>query len=249
MAVRAVKAPFSLFLALRYLKPKRTFVSIITVFSILGVTLGIMVLIVVMSVMTGFGEELRRKVLGFEAHILVTTDGVLTDWRELIPILEKTPHVIATAPFVQGPVIAEFQGRRLAPKIRGIDPEREQRVTDIKSAIKAGEFDLSGDKVIVGIGLARQLGVSVGDSITVYSPGNISEILAELDKAEKNPGEEKTMQELRQMVLPADLLVSGIFETDRSIQDTEYMLVPLHIGQELYGLEDNLHGIVLRTDD
>ena len=68
---------FSLFLALRYLKPKRTFLSIITLVSILGVTLGIMVLILVISVMTGFEQELRRKVIGFDAHVIVSNGGVL----------------------------------------------------------------------------------------------------------------------------------------------------------------------------
>ncbi|MBJ7258364.1 MAG: hypothetical protein JHD33_02410, partial [Chthoniobacterales bacterium] len=72
--------PFSLFLALRYLKPKRTFLSLITVISILGVTLGIMVLILVISVMTGFEQELRRKVLGFDAHLIVGGETIIYDW-------------------------------------------------------------------------------------------------------------------------------------------------------------------------
>ena len=72
--IAALKLPFSLFLALRYLKPKRTFISIITLVSILGVTLGVTVLILVISVMTGFDRELRQKVIDFDAHILVTTE-------------------------------------------------------------------------------------------------------------------------------------------------------------------------------
>ena len=78
-----MKAPFSLFLALRYLKPKRTFVSIITLISILGVTVGIMVLIIVIAVMTGFDQELRKKVLGFEPHMVVSSGGVMDNWRGL----------------------------------------------------------------------------------------------------------------------------------------------------------------------
>src|SRR3954447_22743317 len=113
-----VKIPFSLFLALRYLKPKRTFVSMITLISILGVTLGIAVLIVVISVMTGFDQELRNKVLGFDAHLLLTNDGVLHDWRAIDAKVKATPGIVASAPFVQGPVLVEFNGHRLAPKIR-----------------------------------------------------------------------------------------------------------------------------------
>ncbi len=244
-----MKAPFSLFLALRYLKPKRTFVSIITLISILGVTLGITVLIVVISVMTGFDQELRKKVLGFDAHVLVTNDSVMRDWREIDAEIDKTEGVVASAPFVQGPVIVEFDGRRLAPKIRGINVEREEKVTDIRSAIKEGSLDLDGDKTVIGKELAEQLGVQIGDKIIVYSPGNMSAIIEELNKAERDPANKKTLSELREMVLPQELEVTGIFESGRYIYDSEFLLVPLHIGQELYGLEDGLHGLTIRTTE
>jgi lipoprotein-releasing system permease protein len=123
-----LKLPFSFFLALRYLKPKRTFLSIITLISVIGVMLGVTVLILVISVKTGFDRELRQKVIDFDAHILVTTEDVLRDWRSLKAKIDNTPGVVATAPYVQGPVIAEFQNRRLAPIIRGIDHDEEEKV-------------------------------------------------------------------------------------------------------------------------
>ena len=243
-----MKVPFSLFLALRYLKPKRTFVSIITLISVLGVTLGIAVLIIVIAVMTGFDQELRRKVLGFDAHLLVTNDQVLKDWRAIDEQLKKTPDVVATAPFVQGPVIVEFEGRRLAPKIRGIDVEAEQRVTDIRKSIVEGALDLDGDKVVLGKELAVQLGCRVGDKITIYSPGNIGQIVDELNKAEKDP-DKKSIAQIRELIVPQELTVTGIFESGRYIYDSEYLLIPLYIGQELYALGDGLHGITVRTTD
>ncbi len=229
------------------MKPKRTFVSIITLISILGVTLGISVLIVVISVMTGFDQELRRKVLGFDAHLLVTNNEVIQNWRELDQQIEQTPHVVASAPFVQGPVIVEFQGRRLAPKIRGIDLEREEKVTEIRSAVKWGTLDLDGDKTVIGRELANQLGVDVGDKVTVFSPGNIGEIFDALDLAENEPTNKKTISDLREMIVPQELEVTGIFESGRYTYDSEFLLVPLYIGQELYGLGDGLHGITIRT--
>ncbi|PYJ47775.1 MAG: ABC transporter permease, partial [Verrucomicrobia bacterium] len=131
-----MKLPFSLFLALRYLKPKRTFLSIISLISVLGVMLGVTVLILVISVMTGFDRELRQKVIDFDAHILVSTEDVLHDWRTLKAKIDKTPGVVATAPYVQGPVIVEFQNRRLAPLIRGIDPAEEEKVIPLRKFIK-----------------------------------------------------------------------------------------------------------------
>ena len=127
-----MKLPFSFFLALRYLKPKRTFLSIITLISVLGVTLGVTVLILVISVMTGFDRELRQKVIDFDAHILVTSEDILRDWRSLKQRSTSCPGVVATAPYVQGPVIVEFQNRRLAPMIRGIDPKQEESVVPLR---------------------------------------------------------------------------------------------------------------------
>ena len=244
-----MKVPFSLFLALRYLQPKRTFVSVITLISIIGVMLGITVLILVISVMTGFDLELRKKVLGFDAHVFVSNvDGVLRDWQPLMKQIRATPNVVAAAPFVQGPVIVEFHNQRMAPKIRGIDLSQEEKVIpEFRGKfIKQGKLELSGDSTIIGIDLARMLGVHVGDKITVYSPGNLGEVLDVIKKAEKDP---KQLQTLKDLVLPSDLTVTGIFESGRYAYDSEFLLVPLHIGQELYGLGDTLHGISVRTAD
>src|SRR5882757_8722720 len=99
------RLPFELLLALRYLRPKRTFVSVITVISVLGVTLGIAVLIVVISVMTGFDRTLQRAILGFEPHLRVSNGEVLRQWRDLVPRIDKVPGVVGVAPYVQGPVL------------------------------------------------------------------------------------------------------------------------------------------------
>ncbi len=248
-----MKVPFSLFLALRYLKPKRTFVSIITLISVLGVTLGITVLILVISVMTGFDQELRDKVLGFDAHIVVNNEdmaeGVIQDWRDLVAKIDKTPGVVAAAPYVQGPVIVEFEHRRLAPVIRGVNLDEQEKVTPLKKSIIAGSAVLRGDSAIIGSEIARSLGIGVGDKLTVYSPGNISDVSKLIDELEKHPNDQKRLADLKGLVSPNDLTVTGIFESGRFIYDSEFVLVPLHIAQELYAMEDDVHGITVRTDD
>ena len=246
-----LKLPFSLFLALRYLKPKRTFLSIITFISVIGVTLGVTVLILVISVMTGFDRELRQKVIDFDAHILVSSEDVLHNWRDLTVKIRNTPGVVATAPYVQGPVIVEFQNRRLAPVMRGIDPAEEENVVPLQKFIKQGKLDLEGESAVLGIELARKLRIGVGDKLTVYSPGNLGQILDGMKKLESAKGEEekKTIQQLREVVLPKELTVTGIFETGHYVHDSDFLLVPLYVGQELYGLEDALHGITVKTDD
>ena len=240
---------FSLFLALRYLKPKRTFLSIITLVSILGVTLGIMVLILVISVMTGFEQELRRKVIGFDAHVIVSNGGVLENWEATAEQAMKNPHVKAAAPFVQGPVIVEYQNRRLAPKIRGVDAELERKVVNVADFIVDGSYDLDGNKTVIGSELARELGVGIGENVTVFSPGNFNQILDELDRIQRSGDKSTDVSALKQMILPTELEVAGIFESGRYLYDSEFLLVPLHIGQELYNLGGGAHGLALATTD
>ena len=246
-----MKLPFSFFLALRYLKPKRTFLSIITLISVLGVTLGVTVLILVISVMTGFDRELRQKVIDFDAHILVTSEDVLNDWRSLKAQIDNLPGVVATAPYVQGPVIVEFQNKRLAPMIRGVDSKQEENVVPLRKFIKHGKLDLDSESAVLGIDIARKLQISVGDKLTVYSPGNLGQILDGIKKLENTKGDEEkaAVDELRDVILPKELTVTGIFETGHYVHDSEFVLVPLHIGQELYGLGDSLHGITVKTKD
>ena len=213
--------------------------------------LGVTVLILVISVMTGFDRELRRKVVDFDAHILVGTESVLRDWRTLKAKIDKTPGVIATAPYIQGPVIAEFQNQRATPLIRGIDPGEEEKVIPLRKFIKYGKLDLEGDSAVLGIELARSLRISVGDKLTVYSPGNVGQILDEIKKLENAKGDEEkqAIDKLREVILPKELTVTGIFETGHYLHDSGYLLVPVYVGQELYGLGDALHGITVRTDN
>lgn len=246
--------PISLFLALRYLKPKRTFLSIITLISILGVTLGITVLILVISVMTGFEIELQKKVIGFDAHVVVSAGNrVLENWEEVAKEIESVPDVVAVAPFMQGPVLIEFRNQRLAPKIRGIDPKLEEGISEISSFIKKGmgELDLDGEKCVVGSELARSLGLAVGDELTIYSPETIENVVQELERMESatDPTKKEDLEEVKQMVLPTKLLVTGIFESGRYLYDSEFILVPLYIGQELYGLQGDVHGLAVKTTD
>ncbi len=248
-----MKLPFSLFLALRYLKPKRTFMSIITLISVIGVMLGITVLILVISVMTGFENELRRKALGFQPHVLVGhVEGEIHDWQKVMKEIGETEGVVATAPFVQGPVIVEanINGHleRRAPSIRGVDVELEEGVTSLREFITAGSLDLSGNSTVMGVDLARSLGVGVGDRITIYSPGNVGNILTAIQEAEDDP---KKLEGLKELILPVEMEITGIFASGHFTYDSQFLLIPLHIAQELYGLDgsDTLHGIAVRTQD
>ncbi len=120
------------------------------------------------------------------------TEEVLRDWRDLTVKIRNTPGVVGTAPYVQGPVIVEFQTKRLAPMIRGIDPAEEEKVVPLKKFIKKGALDLEGESTVLGVELARKLQIGVGDKLTIYSPGNLGEILDGIKQLEKTKGAGRT---------------------------------------------------------
>jgi lipoprotein-releasing system permease protein len=224
------RLPFELFLGLRYLKPKRTFVSVITLISLSGVAIGVWVLIVVIAVMSGFDRELREKLMGMHAHVTVTSGGLIEHSDKLLQTIMETPHVKAASPFAMGLVLVEFEKRVATPYLKGIDPKREVTVSQLATYIKEGSLDLNGDKVVIGRELASQYGIFLGDKITVYSPRNL-----------EKKGEE--------VYLPMELTVTGIFESGMYEYDVGLIFVSLQTAQELYTLGNAIHGIEIRTDD
>src|SRR5437764_14916349 len=142
---------------------------------------------------------LRQKEIYIDAHILVRSEDVLSDWRTLKTKIDNKTGIVATAPFIQGPVIVEFQNRRLAPLMRAIDPQQEEKVIPLRKFIKYGKLDLDGESAVLGIELARKLQASIGDKITVYSPGNLGQMLDSIKKLETAKGDEekKAVDELR----------------------------------------------------
>lgn len=225
-----MRLPVSLFLALRYLRPRRTFISTVTVISILGVTLGVAVLVVVLSVMSGFDDMWREKILGFNAHVMVVgSEGVIYDWDELIEKLQGVAGVKAAAPFVQGLVFLQHQGQIYTPMLRGIDPEREGSVSHLPACLVAGQFDVGGGSLVLGADLAQELGVTVGSRVLVYSPASFV-----------------SGEEIR---LPEEMTVKGIFEVGMWDFDMGYALTSLEAARDLYGMEGGVHGLQVMTED
>ncbi len=244
-----VQAPFSLFLALRYLRPKRTFVSVITVISVLGVIIGVMVPIVVMSVMTGFERTLQKAILGFEPHLRVTNGEVMYNWEEVLPRVQEVPGVVGVAPYVQGPVLIEFSGRVNPAMIRGIDIEKEQKLVDLHKYV-AGSLDMAPDTVILGRELAMELGAHAGDEVIIYAPGNIHGVLDEIRRENDDPNAKpRTLADLKQdIVFPAPMKVAGLLNSGRNSVDQSVILLPLSNAQELYELKGGVHGLSITTE-
>ena len=231
------RLPFELLLALRYLRPKRTFVSVITLISVLGVTLGVAVLIIVISVMSGFDQELRQKILGFNPHLRVMAQGeAMTDYRQLMRSIGSNAQVRVVAPYVLGPVLVETepdngQPQVNAPYLRGIDPRLESQLTGLATNMVEGKFDLSQGSVLVGSEFASNMGLSVGDRLLIYSP-------AELKRMEEDRGKRH-----EHIDLPNEYTITGIFNVGYFEYDATFIITSLQDAQELYALDDSVHGL------
>ncbi|MGC8744466.1 MAG: ABC transporter permease [Verrucomicrobiia bacterium] len=237
------RLPFEIFLAFRYFKPKRTYVSVITLIAIIGVTLAVGMLIIVISVMTGFDKELRDKILGFNSHLKIYAAGApLKDYKQLMEKIKNYPGIKSSAPFILGQVLVETQpdsGNPLviAPYVRGSDPRYESAVSIVPSNIISGSFDLEDKNVVIGKEMAQSLGITVGNHIGIYSP--------------------KNLQRLRMMrhqtnevaVLPDDYVVAGIFDVGHFEYNSMIIITSIENAQELYNLDNEVHGLMVMVDN
>ena len=221
--------PFSLFLALKYLKPKRTYFSVITIISVLGVLLGVAVLIIVLSVMSGFDDMWREKILGFNAHLTVTAAGGIQDETEVMAQLSAVPGVKGVAPGIEGPVVIQHTGRIYTPILRGVDSTREKTVSQIPAHMVQGRFEMHNGEAVMGADLARRMGVMVGDRLLVNSP--------------------RSFMSKDEMTLPEELTVVGLYEVGMWEYDSSFVLCALGTARDLYGMERGVQSLRVMTDD
>lgn len=168
--------PLSLFVGLRYTRAKRRnhFISFISLISMLGIMLGIVALIVVLSVMNGFHKEIQERILGMASHATLSNpNGGIADWAGLVERVRGHPDVLGAAPYVEIQSMLMNAGRTSAAILRGIVPDREDAVSDLRQDMVLGSVDElvpGAFNIILGTELAAVLGVGVGDKVTVVTP-------------------------------------------------------------------------------
>lgn len=230
---------FELFLGMKYLKAKRkqSFISVITVISILGVMVGVMALVVVLSVMNGFRADLMSKILGVNSHILVLSlTGPFSDYQKAAEKVDKVEGVIASTPFIYTQVMINNSGAVSGAVLRGVDPESAGTVVTFKSMIKDGSITSLKKKIdgippiIIGAELAKQIGAHPGSVITVISPeGRLTPL-------------GRTPNTRRFKV--AALFDSGMYEYDASM-----IYISLREAQDFLALGDKVTGLEVRVED
>ena len=235
--------PFELLIGLRYLKAKRksTFISIITFISTAGVMLGVMALIVVLAVMTGFEEDLKEKILGTNAHVVVVRNGApMEEYHQVMETLKKIKGVTAATPFIYNQVMLSSGKNVSGVVLRGIDVPTDRLVTRLSKSVVEGNVDRLEPKMeagadalpglLLGKELAKHLNLFVGDKVNVISPmGNITPL-----------GMMPKMKPFR---------VAGIFNTGMFEYDSTLAYVSLGQAQSFFDLGDTVTGIQLKVQD
>ena len=220
---------FSIFLAFKYFKPKRSVASAITCLAVLGVMIGVAAVIIVRSVMTGFGDIWEEKILDFKPHvsILPARGNVIVGEDAIAAKIASVPGVVSVTPEIDTRCLISHRGNVLAPVILGVDSDAFTRAYRVGEPY-AGEFDLDGDSIVLGVRAARQLGVFVGDEVTVYSP--------------------KTLVSKDEVFLPLKWKVTGIFSCGQYEYDSGYVVASLPNLRDLMGMEKGVFAIHVKTD-
>ncbi len=203
-------------ISLKYLTTKKDrFISVINVISIAGIAIGVMALIVVIGVMTGFDRDLRDKIIGTTSHIVIEKENGIRDFDSVRDRIKDVDGVVTTTPYIHGSIFLETDHRAVGVAIRGIRPETEKNVTKVKDFIKKGNLtDLVGDGIILGSELANYYGFDMGDRVTLIAP------------ASGIAGESWRYQ----------LKVVGIFTSGMYDYDMNLVLVNLKKAQEIFNI-------------
>lgn len=233
--------PFELHVAFRYLlaKRKQAFISVISLISTLGVTVGVMALVIALALMTGLQQELRDRILGSNAHVYVFKTGGIADYHAEIPRLLAIPHVVGAAPAIQGMGLLSAAGDTVPIQIKGIDVALEPQVTDIARAIQSGSVSAlptpggggggGADGILLGADLAAKLGVRVGDAVSLVTT-------------------QGTVSPFGMLPRPRRLRVAGTFSLGLYEFDSTYGFVSLDVAKRLFA-KDEVDLIQLRVDD
>jgi lipoprotein-releasing system permease protein len=229
--------PLEIFIGLRYLRAKRRnqFISFISFSSMTGVALGVMALITVLSVMNGFENEVRERILGMASHITVSRfDGPVKDWKELGEAVKKSePRIIGLAPYIRKEAMLSLRGNVSGSLLRGISPELDPEVSEVWEHMTSGQLgDLRSGEfgIILGHSLARSLGAVMGDKVTVVTPQAISTPAGILPRLKR-------------------FTVRGVFEIGMHEYDSALALIHIEDAMKLFRTEGGVTGLRLKLDD
>jgi lipoprotein-releasing system permease protein len=237
-----VLKPLSVFIGLRYVRSRHSkgFSSFISASSTIGIAIGVMVLIVVLSAMNGFERALATHLLSIVPHAeVVAVNSPITQWPKSVARIEQNPHVIAAAPFVKTQGMMQKSAALKGVEIRGVDVMLEPQVSAISRYMIAGKWQdlILENGVIIGAGIARKLSVQVGDKVQLLLPP------ANLNNQKNSKSQQFSVPMMQQAI------IVGVFKFGGTIDDTQ-VFINLAKASELLGYQaDEVQGIRLKVDD
>jgi lipoprotein-releasing system permease protein len=228
--------PFELFVGMRYTRAKRRnhFISFISLTSMVGIGLGVAALIVVLSVMNGFQEELRSRILGVASHLQITgANNVLADWRSVSSKVQTAKHVTGTAPYIMAQGMLSNGQAVQGAIVRGVLPSEEGKVSDLAEHMRAGQLaNLKAGEfgIVLGAELAQSLGAILGDKVVLMAP-----------QGQFTPT--GVVPRIKQFT------VVGLFQIGMYEYDAGLALINIDDAAKLYRMDDNVSGVRLKLDD
>lgn len=239
-----MQLPADVLLALRYLRPKRTFISAITLLSLIGPALGVAILIIVTSVMSGFDEDIRNGILSVQAHVYVNPAAgqpVIADPAAIIKTLAAAG--VRAAPVIEGPVLIQVRGSSSVRMAKGIRPELEKGVTNISTNGRfSGRFEIREGEALIGSAMARELGLQIGDELLIHAPQRLTGNITWQEDGNIR------VKEPDEVYVPESVRVAGIFAM--GVYDFDSGLILLHLDQAAdlfghdWGTATSIHGRV-----
>ena len=227
-----------LFLALRYLRPRRSFVSVITLISVLGIAVGVLMMVVVRAVMLGFEADFRSTLMGAEPHVVLSAAADARpgpDWRGALERVHTQPEVVSVAPQAGGMLYLAADDRQTGAQTHGFDPQSARPLLDkLARHLLAGDLDLVEGTLVLSDYQAGDLGVEVGDEVSVYAGANVNAAVREYSRANDEDDEERRRAILEAIRLhPQTLVVAGILRSETGGYNA---YVGLETGRQLFGL-------------
>jgi len=213
-----------LWLSQKYLSTgkKEKIISITALISIIGIAIGVMVLIVVISVMTGFDRFLEDKMVGTNAHLSLEFYPGLKDPYKAIDKLKTFSYVSGASPFIDGQALVKNDKSIFGIEVRGIDPKMQAQTSKINEYLKSGSYDLAGNQVAIGNELAIRMGLSIGDTLSLISPVTLTK---------------------------TDFSIKGIFNSGMYLYDSGLILTSIKAAQDFYKMPDLVSGISVKTNN
>jgi lipoprotein-releasing system permease protein len=222
--------PWFLYFALKQLFPSQRGFSFFALISILGVSLGVAVLLGVQTIMNGFGHQIRESLLKVNGDLRIESNRVIYDWERLQGMVADMDGVIQASPYAHGVVMLQHRNLPVFPAVMGIDLTEEEPFIPLREFITLGSLeDLDDEGILIGAALAQRIAAGLGSKLDLFTP-------LMLDRLKRD-----------EILLPREVRIVGIFESGRNDVDSNTIITSLRLMQDLYGLDEGIHGLAVRV--